>query len=382
MIFNPDRRTTLAKIGKPFVVSACTSTLTFGGRQPLAQTNSSSSNKLFEINQFGQEFLERTGIPGLSVAFARNGQMVHQEAFGFANVERKEKLGPAHLFRVASVSKPITATMIYILAERGELRVSDKVFGPQGILRSVTSAPEAAKSITVHQLLTHSGGGWGNRANDPMFMHPALSHAELIDWTLKNLPLARAPGTGYEYSNFGYCLLGRIIEQATGKSDAQATSEMIMSRAGISKMQIAGNTRDQKAPNEVQYYAARGEDPYSINVSRMDSHGGWVGTPSDLVKFANSVDGFRPSANLLQGASIAAMTSPSTNNSAYASGWAVNSAPNWWHTGSLPGTTSLLVRTASGMCWAACANARTGDSGNALDAMMWAMARSVPTWQA
>ncbi len=85
----------------------------------LAQTNSSGSDKLSAISQFGQAFLERTGIPGLSVAFARQGQMVHQETFGFASLERKEKLNPGHSFRIASVSKPITATMIFVLVERG-----------------------------------------------------------------------------------------------------------------------------------------------------------------------------------------------------------------------------------------------------------------------
>jgi CubicO group peptidase (beta-lactamase class C family) len=379
---NPQKRTSLAKIGKGTLASVATSSLTLSGRHLLAQTSSSSSNKTSAISQFGQAFLERTGIPGLSVAFARNGQIVHQEAFGSASLERKEKLSPAHSFRIASVSKPITAVVIFVLVERGVLRVTDKVFGPQGILRAFSPVPEAAKSMTVHHLLTHSCGGWGNRANDPMFMHPDLNHAELIHWTLNNLPLSRAPGTSYEYSNFGYCLLGRIIEKVTGKSYSQATNELVLNRAGISKMQIAGNAIDQKAPNEVQYHAERAEDPYSINVSRMDSHGGWIGTPSELVKFANSVDGFRPSGNLLQSASIAAMTNPSANNPGYASGWAVNSAPNWWHTGSLAGTTGLLVRTASGMCWAACANARTSESGAALDDIMWKMARSVPGWQA
>jgi CubicO group peptidase (beta-lactamase class C family) len=379
---NPQRRASLAKIGKGTLASITTSSLALSSRHLLAQPSSSSSARASPISQFGQAFLERTGIPGLSVAFARNGQIVHQEAFGLANVERKEKLNPAHSFRIASVSKPITAAVIFVLVERGKLRVTDKVFGPDGILKALTPAPEAAKSMTVHHLLTHSCGGWGSRANDPMFMHPGLNHTELIHWTLKNLPLSRAPGTSYEYSNFGYCLLGRITEQLTGKSYAQAANELILSRAGISKMQIGGNALAQRAANEVHYYAERGEDPYSINLSRMDSHGGWIGTPSELVKFVNSVDGLRPSANLLQGASIAAMTNPSANNPGYASGWAVNSAPNWWHTGSLAGTTSLLVRTASGMCWAACANARTSNSGAALDDIMWKMARSVPGWQA
>jgi CubicO group peptidase (beta-lactamase class C family) len=249
-------------------------------------------------------------------------------------------------------------------------------------LRSYAPVSEATKNLTINHLLTHSSGGWGNRANDPMFMHAQASHEELIAWVLKNLPLIAMPGTTYDYSNFGYCLLGRIIEQVTAKTYEQASKELILNRAGISQMQIAGNRVNQKLPNEVIYYADPGENPYGMNVSRMDSHGGWLATPTDLVKFVSSVDGLRPSSNILKMSNIAAMTKPSSVNSTYASGWQVNSAPNWWHNGSLPGTSSLVVRTASGMCWAACANARTKDALGLLDDMMWSMARSVSAWQA
>jgi CubicO group peptidase (beta-lactamase class C family) len=259
------------------------------------------------------------------------------------------------------------------------------VFGTQGILRQFAQIPDLVRNLSIHHLLTHSAGGWGNRSNDPMFMHRAANHEELIAWTLQNMPILRLPGTNYEYSNFGYCLLGRVIEKVTGKSYVQAANELILNRAGIIGMQVAGNTLAQTAQNEVSYYAERSEDPYAMNVTRMDSHGGWLATPLDVAKFASSVDGFRssgPNTNVLQRSTIDAMTKPSKMNAAYASGWEVNSAPNWWHFGSLPGTTSLVVRTASGMCWSACANARTKDSVALLDETMWRMARSVSMWNA
>ena len=76
------------------------------------------------------------------------------------------------------------------------------------------------------------------------------------------------------------------------------------------------------------------------------------------------------------------MTTPTAANPGYACGWAVNKAPNWWHNGSLPGTSSILVRTASGLCWAALANARTQGIGPGLDQMMWKIAKAVPEWRA
>ena len=80
--------------------------------------------------------------------------------------------------------------------------------------------------------------------------------------------------------------------------------------------------------------------------------------------------------------STAAHTAPVEASGNYACGWAVNQAPNWWHAGSLPGTTALIVRTASGMCWAALANMRSPGMDQAMDEMMWRMARAVPTWRA
>jgi CubicO group peptidase (beta-lactamase class C family) len=382
MSLNLQRRESLSTGGKLLLSSLSAPSLGLYGRSLSAQSGVSVGSKAAVISQIGNAFLEKTGIPALSIAFAKQGQIVHQEAFGFANHEHKEKLNVGHSFRIASVSKPITAAVVFALIEQGKLKQSDLVFGAQGILRSYALDSQASKNLAVNHLLTHSSGGWGNRTNDPMFMHREANHIELISWTLKNLPLSNVPGASYEYSNFGYFLLGRIVEQITGKTYEQAAKELILNRAGISQMQIAGNRLNQKLPSEVMYYAERGEDPYAMNVSRMDSHGGWLATPAELVKFAASVDGLRSSANILKTSTIASMTRPSSANSTYASGWQVNSAPNWWHTGSLPGTSSLVVRTASGMCWAACANARTKDSLGLLDDMMWAMARSVPLWQA
>ena len=75
------------------------------------------------------------------------------------------------------------------------------------------------------------------------------------------------------------------------------------------------------------------------------------------------------------------MTTPSKASSGYACGWMVNSAHNYWHTGSLPGTTTIMVRTNDGFCWAALTNTREGHATiTDLDHMVWAMVRSVKVW--
>lgn len=326
-------------------------------------------------------FMKTHSIPGLSVAVAQRGELVHEQAFGFADRDNGEKVTPSSLFRIASVSKPITSVTIFKLIEEGRLKLDDPVFGPGGILRGDFGPPpykQHVGEIRLRHVLTHTGGGWQNDGSDPMFQHPAMDHQQLITWAIANLPLTHAPGDHYAYSNFGYCILGRVIDKVTGQPYDKYVRDAILSRCGISGMRIGGNTLAERAPNEVVYYGAGNQNPYNMNVRRMDSHGGWLSTATGLVRFAVHVD------DILKPASIHEMTTATTANPEYAKGWAVNAAHNCWHNGSLPGTTSIMVRTASGFCWAALANSREAgvDTGAALDSMMWDMVRQVPNWHA
>ncbi len=320
-------------------------------------------------------FMKQHGVPGLSVAVARNGKMVYEEAFGFADQDRGEKLKPSNLFRIASVSKPFTSVGIFLLIEQGRLELDSLVFGPRGILRGDFGKPpykEYVEQIRLRHLLTHTGGGWQNDGTDPMFHHPEMNHKELITWALADVPLKNPPGEHYAYSNFGYCVLGRVIEKVTGQPYEKYIREAIFNRCGISDMRIGGNTLAERAPGEVIYYGQAGQNPYNMNVRRMDSHGGWLATAADLVRFATHLDILKP-------ASIQEMTTATTANPGYAKGWQVNKSNNWWHLGSLPGTATIMVRTASGYCWAALANSRSADQDtmHAIDEMMWQLVHEV-----
>jgi CubicO group peptidase (beta-lactamase class C family) len=345
-----------------------------------------TEREISTIAEIARQFMDQYLAPGLSVAIARHGQFVYQYGFGYTDNTSGEQITPSHLFRIASVTKPITSVAIFSLIEQNRLRLNDLVFGSRGLLQfdysDGKSYPELVDRITIYHLLTHTCGGWGNDADDPMFRHSAMNHKELITWTVQNKSLEDAPGSHYAYSNFGYCILGRVIEKLTGQSYIEFVQQAILKKCGIKTMQLAGNTIAERANNEVIYYGQNGSDPYDMNIIRMDSHGGWIATPSDLVKFAMHVDGFKITPNILSSTSIKIMTSASAANSRYACGWNVNKAPNWWHNGSLPGTTAIMVRTASGLCWAALTNTRTNGIELAIDEMMWKMVKAVPRWYA
>ena len=334
-----------------------------------------------------EDFRRKFDAPGLSVAIARDGRLLYEQAFGVTGHGSSEPLATASLFRIASVSKPITSAAIFSLTEKGRLRTEDTVFGNQGILGTKYGRPpygHGVERITIDHLLTHTSGGWDLR-HDPMFSNPGMSQAELISWALDNQPLINPPGKVFAYSNFGYCILGRVIEKITGQPYSDYVQSTILSPCGITDMRIAGNTLKDRAPKEVTYYGqGHGpfDDPYRINVTRMDSHGGWIATPADLVRFAAHVDGFDVSRNILRPETIRKMATPSDVHPTYARGWNVNAKSHWWHGGDLGGTSAILVRTASRFCWAALTNTRREDTPGALDDMVWDMASKVGAWRA
>jgi D-alanyl-D-alanine carboxypeptidase len=328
-------------------------------------------------------FMLKYNVPGLSFAIAQNDSLKLQRTYGYADTLKKEKLNAGYRFRIASVSKPFTAAAIMLLVQQGKIKLSDKVFGKGALLGTTYGKAPYGKwitTITVEHLLEHLGGGWGNLANDPMFMHPNFSQAQLINWTLNNQPLSHQPGTKFQYSNFGYCLLGRVIEKVSGMKYADFVRKYLLIPSGISTMEIGGNTLSERKPNEV-YYFDKEIDPYTMNQRRMDSHGGWIATPTDIVKFLVRVDKFPQKEDLLQEATLKIMFTASLVEPTYAKGWAVNKADNYWHNGSLPGEQAIAARTHQGFCWAVMTNTRKeGDFGFELDQLMWKVRNAIKQW--
>ena len=266
-------------------------------------------------------------IPGAQVAITRFNKIIYLESFGKANIENNIDVHENSVFRIASISKPITLTAISKLVADGKLHLDDLIFGEESLLGTEYGDlpyEEQEESITLNHLIEHMGG-FSNDPNDIMFDDITLTHSDLIAKVLDQRSLTYTPGTQYEYSNFGYSLLGRIIEKVTGMAYEDYVKEMILAPMNISGMNIAGNTKSDAHENEVTYYSSWG-DPYSMNVTRMDSHGGWIASTKDLALYAMNSD--------LE-ASVPDLLEPDEGLSYLQSG-------NWNHNGALPGTVTVL----------------------------------------
>lgn len=341
-------------------------------------------------------FMQQYRVPGLSFTMARNDSIKIERAYGYADKSNGELMTPGNRFRIASISKPFTATAILQLVEQGKLHLQDGVFGRGAILgTSYGSYPykKWVEEITVEHLLEHLGGGWTDadyeknkdlyNDRDPVFLHPELNQAALISWALDNQPLKFEPGTHFQYSNFGFFLLGRVIEKVSGMRYADYVRKNILQACGITDMEIGGTTLAERLPREVHYYDSQ-DDPYTIfDGPRGDANGGWVATPTDLVKFMLRVDKFPQKGDILLPATLDTMFSAPALNPDYAKGWNVNRLDNYGHGGATPGQQSILVRTHDGFCWSVIVNcwARNDEHfGADLDILMGHIQSAISYW--
>ena len=363
--------------------------------------------------------MTKWGLPGGAVALVKDGKLVMAEGYGLADKDGSVAATADSLFRIASLSKPVTAAAVLKLVEAGLLGLDDKAFA---VLSDLEPPPGAApdprlSDITVRDLLQHSGGWDRDASFDPMFKSREIAaamgvatppDAETIIRYMMGQPLDFTPGTKYVYSNFGYCVLGRIIERVSGTTYAAYVQEAILGPAGIGRMELGRSLGADRATGEVAYYDYPGAPlapsvfteagdlvpwPYGgFAIEPMDSHGGWIASAVDLLRFITAVDGLATRPDVLQASTVALMTArPSLPDWAssdwyYALGWQVrptSTGANWWHTGSLPGTATIMVRASNGLAWAALFNMRPEAADtflSELDSALWTAVNGVTDW--
>jgi D-alanyl-D-alanine carboxypeptidase len=312
-------------------------------------------------------WMTSSGMPGMSIAISKNGKMVYSKAYGKSDQEASANATTASRFRMASVSKLLTSVAIMKLVQNGSVSMTQKVFGPGAILGTTYGTqPYSANvlAVTLSDLLHHTSGGWGNASNDPAFLDINWTSTQVFNHTLTNIPLAAAPGSVFNYSNFNYMVLARIIEKVSGKTYEQFVKDEVLTPVGASQTVVAGISLAERKTNEVKYYGQAGDATWTydkMNLPRGDGAMGWMGTSEDLLRFVNGVDSSSTRPDILNGPSLKTMVTPTANSSGlgfnFGCGWVVENG-EWFWWGSLPGTFGILYRNANGICIAALANSR------------------------
>lgn len=365
--------------------------------------------KLAAYDELMAAFMREHKPPGAALAVAYHGRLVYARGFGHADVEKREAVRPALLFRIASLSKPFTAATVMHLIQQGKLHFDERVLP---LLKLQPHLERGARldprwhEITVRQCLQHTAGWNRDKSFDPMSAETAEQVAkalrvplpvgprQIIRYTMGK-PLDFNPGTAYAYSNFGYCVLGRVIEAVSGKPYHEFVRETIFIPLGIRGMQLGKNLLKDRAAGEVRYYDSRRRTgraicgakigaevplPYGVEcIESMDANGGWIASAVDLVRFAVALDDPKR-CPILGEESILAMLAPPPGPvghgpkgrpkpTYYACGWDVRPAARQpdkftkWHGGLLAGSSTLLVCRDDGIDWAVLFNSDAGKDG-------------------
>ncbi|RJL24161.1 class A beta-lactamase-related serine hydrolase [Bailinhaonella thermotolerans] len=346
-------------------------------------TRGEAPRELARFDDAMKTFMAKRGITAGQLAVARKGHLLLARGYGAAAGPAVE---PTTLFRIASLSKHITAAAVLRLAQRGKVRLDDPVKDLLGLRPAPGGEMDhRLKDVTVRRLLEHSGG-WDMRVSgDPVFLgrEDALRLGDALGLGGR-LPIGRedviryvtgrrldfTPGLRTAYGNYGYLLLGRVVEKASGRPYAAYVTEELLAPLGITRMRL-GRSRREHTPGEVAYESEemvttvlddsgeRVPAPYGgVNLELGDSAAGWVASAVDLLRFQRVFD---PEAGLLTRGSIRSAFAkpepgPQEDGWWYGKGWFVREAEGGldaWHEGGLAGAYTHLYRRHDGVAYAA-----------------------------
>ncbi len=360
---------------------------------PFSHLNDSVSNQQSTypetagLDSLMERYMKRWELKGMQLAVSRNDTMVYAKGYGWAEVEKQQAMQPSHIMRIASVSKLITAVGIMKLVEAGRLKLTDHIFGANGVLNDTTLTQVIRDKryfdITIEQLLRHQAG-FTRYAGDPLFSTRYLMMQNHLTTVPDNSTLLRfilqkhlgyTPGASQKYCNVGYWLLSLVIERLTHKLYEEYIQEQVLRPAGCFDFHIAGNYYEDKRPNEVRYYMHKeaglieefnnsgrmvtkcyGEN----NIPQLLGAGAWCASATELCHFISAIDGDAHYPDILSAESVALMTKEMPNHQ-FSLGW--NFTPKrkpWNRTGTLSGSSALVVRYPdSNQCWVLLTNTST-----------------------
>lgn len=297
-----------------------------------------------------RSLMQRYDLPAVSVAVVCDDRIVCTAAYGVKDTVTRRAATVRDRYRIASLSKPVTLAGILLLAAQGRLSLDDTVFGRDGILGldyGPVPSGSGKERITVRHLLEHRGG-WENIPDDPMFANAGATQRQIIARMLAARPLAAAPGERYSYSNFGYLVLGRVIEKVSGMPYERFIRRHLLRPCRIHRMRV-GEPHGARPRHDEPSYCLQPHEiggTYYLDIQRMDAHGGWIASATDVARLMIRIDRNPAARDII----------PDPLASQFYFGF-----ERWIHTGSLPGTAAVMMRIDDRLSFVLLTNRRSDD---------------------
>lgn len=184
-----------------------------------------------EVQKIFASFAERAHLPGAAFGVIVDKELVFSAGIGVRDVATKAPVDADTMFRIASMSKSFTAAAILKLRDEGRLSLDDPAEKYIPELANLTYPTKDSPRVTVRHLLSHSEGfpednPWGDR-------QLAIADQVMSTWMRDGIPFSTAPGTAYEYSNYGFAMLGQIVQRVSGQPYPRFMREQIFGPLGM-----------------------------------------------------------------------------------------------------------------------------------------------------
>jgi len=283
------------------------------------------------------------GSRDVSAAVVFQGQVVH--TFAASTSKSSRPVNVETNFRIASVSKILTAETVLKLIEQDLLQLDEPIVGLIADSFGLIVADERARNITIRQLLSHTSG----ISNFLKIFFDAGSYDQMgmLSEAL-SVQLASEPGSTFKYGNVSYVLLGKAIELVTGLSYQDATKKLVLSPLGLDSFRLVG-TYDF-GPNDA-LHAVSGNRTY---MEQLGPAGAWVATATDVAKLLDSLDPQSPSVHVISSESMELMKLPATPVPVgplwdYGLGLRLFVSGEWGHSGSIENVHAMVVHRPDGL---------------------------------
>ncbi len=372
---------------------------------------------LAAFDQAMMTFMVDNDIPDGQLAMTWQGRLVLARAY---SNDSGQPVNNRSRFRVASVSKPITSTLLHHLQQNSDFSIAQPAADFLDFTPPPGQLPDARLgSVTVRQLLEHLAGFGAPQdiGFDPMFHDRTIADSLDIDLPIRKPDIQRfmsgrsllfEPGTTYAYSNYGYMLAGRVLEAASGLPYG-AYADTVFNAMGIYDARLSRTQKHRAFAGDPLYESGFTANTVmsnafvpapleygALNYENVAAAGGWSLSMIEAVRWLSLLDDPQAEDAPLDGASLAEMfglpenwQGPyTTGEYYYGSGWAVrsygNTGYNTWHAGSLPSTSSYVVRIRDGWNYAVAFNRRdesfNTDYAAGIDQFMAQARNSVGAW--
>jgi CubicO group peptidase (beta-lactamase class C family) len=240
-----------------------------------------------DIDRIFTDFATRTHVPGAAWGIVIDGELAHAGSSGYRDVASKAPVDADTVFRIASMTKSFTAMSILKLRDEGKLALDDAAERYVPELKNLKYPTTDSPRITIRHLLSHSEGfpednPWGDR-------QLADTDAQMSEMMRGGIPFSNAPGIAYEYSNYGFAILGRVVSNVSGRPYASYVADNILRPLGMSATTLSqSEVPALKLAHGYRWEDDKWKDEELLAHGAFGSMGGMLTSVRDLSKYVGA----------------------------------------------------------------------------------------------